>query len=160
MEPITPIEPDGVFTGLRWGAILFGAFVDIAATILTSTLLLAAVEPAVLSQDDAVAREAISRMNTSHVYVLGSIALGALCTVLGAFLGARSAGRLHVRHGGWIAVTSALLGMLMLLVDPSAAADPSTAVPLWAEALGWLLILPAGVAGGALAGALHPRARR
>src|SRR4029453_18529087 len=93
----------------------------------------------------------------SRGYIAANLAIGAACTVLGAFAGARRAGQLHVRHGGWIAGARPALGVLLSLFE-SPARDAG-AVPLWAEVLAWVLILPAGVAGGALAAAL-PRAPR
>ena len=161
MRPHAPIEPEGTFAGLRGGAILFGAFVDIAATVIGSTLLLLWLAPEAMSPDEAATREALARLSGSTAYVIGNLALGALCTVLGAFVGARRAGQLHVRHGGWIAVTSTLIGVLLTLLEPIPVGEPvpAAAVPFWVEALAWILILPAGVAGGALAAVLHRPSR-
>ena len=46
-----------------------------------------------------------------------------------------------------------------ILVEVGRMADVG-AVPFWAEAAAWLLILPAGMTGGALAAALPPAPRR
>jgi hypothetical protein len=147
-----PIEPEGTFAGLSASAIFFGAFVDIVATLVASTLLVLWLVPDVGAQDEDHAREVLAQLYGSRAYVVANLAIGAACTVLGAFAGARRAGQLHVRHGGWIAVTSTALGVLLSLFDPPAR-DAATA-PLWAEVVAWLLILPAGVGGGALAAAL------
>jgi hypothetical protein len=155
MMPRAPIEPEGTFAGLRANAIVFGAFVDIAATVIASTLLVLGLAPDALSGDEAARNAALAGLYASNVYVVGSLAIGALGTVFGAFAGARRAGRLHVRHGGWIAVTSTAIGVLLTALQPVSAADPAETVPLWAEVAAWLLILPAGVLGGALAGALQ-----
>jgi hypothetical protein len=159
MRPHAPIEPEGTFAGLRGSAILFGAFVDIAATVIASMLLLWWLAPDAISPDEAKAREALAQLYASTAYLIANLALGALCTVFGAFVGARRAGQLHVRHGGWIAVASTLIGTLLTLLERLSAGDPAAAVPLWAEALAWMLILPAGVTGGALAGVLQRRSR-
>jgi len=91
-------------------------------------------------------------------FLLCSLALGLGCTVLGAFVGARRAGSLHVHHGGWVAVASAILGVALLL-PPAPQTGAQLLPPLWYEAAGWLLLLPAGLLGGALAGRLPgPRA--
>ena len=155
MMPRAPVEPEGMFVGLRANAIVFGAFVDIAATVIASTLFVLGLAPDALSADDAVRAGALAQLYGSTVYTVGNIAVGALCTVLGAFLGARRAGQLHVRHGGWIAVTSTAIGVLFTALQPPASPDPAATAPLWADVIAWLLILPAGVAGGALAGALR-----
>jgi hypothetical protein len=152
-----PIEPEGTFAGLSASAILFGAFLDIATTVIASSLLLLWLVPELSAKDEAHARAALAELYASRGYIAANLAIGAACTVLGAFAGARRAGQLHVRHGGWIAVTSTALGVLLSLFE-SPARDAG-AVPLWAEVLAWVLILPAGVAGGALAAAL-PRAPR
>jgi hypothetical protein len=153
MLPRAPIGTGGTFDGLSGSAILFGAFVDIAATLVASTLLVLWLAPELATHDEAAARQALAQLYASPTYVDANLVLGALCTVLGAFAGARRAGQLHVRHGGWIAVTSTALGVFLTLAEPAPAADANT-VPLWAEVTAWLLILPAGIAGGALAAAL------
>jgi hypothetical protein len=158
MQPRASIEPEGTFSGLSASAILFGAFVDIAATVIASTLLVLWLAPGIAAQEDAQTREVLAKLYASDRYVTANLALGALCTVLGSFAGARRAGQLHVRHGGWIAVTSTALGVLLTLLQPAPTPE-SPSVPLWAEIVAWLLILPAGMIGGALAAWLQ-RARR
>ena len=154
MLPRAPIDPEGTFSGLSASAILFGAFVDIAATVVASTLLVLWLAPEVAAQEEAQAHEVLAKLYTSQRYVVANLALGALCTVIGAFAGAHRAGQLHVRHGGWIAVTSTALGVLLTALQPVPAPDAATA-PLWAEVTAWLLILPAGMLGGALAASLQ-----
>jgi hypothetical protein len=158
MMPRAPIEPEGTFAGLSGSAILLGAFVDIAATMIGSILLVSWLAPELLSQSEADARATAARLAASTSYIAANIAVGALCTMLGAFVGARRAGQLHVRHGGWIAVTSTAIGVLLTAFD-TPAHDASDA-PLWAEVIAWLLILPAGMCGGALAAALPAAGRR
>ena len=153
MLPRAPIEPEGTFTGLSAAAILFGACVDIAATVVGSTLLVLWLAPQLPTSDPAKAQEALNQLAASPAYIAANLVVGALCTVFGAFAGARRAGQLHVRHGGWIAVSSTALGVLLTSLEPvpSAGAAP---LPFWPEVIAWLLILPAGMLGGALAGAL------
>jgi hypothetical protein len=152
MMPHAPIEPEGMFEGLSGSAILFGAFVDIAATVIGSILLVSWLAPELMSRGESDAPAILARLSATTSYVAGNVAVGALATVLGAFVGARRAGQLQVRHGGWIAVTSTAIGVLMTAFDTPArdAAD----APLWAQVIAWLLILPAGMCGGALAAAL------
>jgi hypothetical protein len=71
-------------------------------------------------------------------------------------VGARRAGQLHVRHGGWIAVTSTALGGAAHAARPARPRPAS--IPLWVEVTTWLLILPAGMTGGARSAAVS-RAR-
>ena len=155
MMPRAPIEPEGTFAGLRGSAIVFGAFVDVAVTTIAWALLLLGLDRDALSADDALRNGAMVRLVGSNAYLASNIALGALGTVFGAFVGARRAGQLHVRHGGWIAVTSTAIGALLTVLQPVTSTDPAAMLPLWAEVTPWLLILPAGVAGGALAAALQ-----
>jgi hypothetical protein len=124
----TSIEPHGTFDGLKPGAILIGAVVDHQA--------------------------AFDALSADPQFLVWSMVLGLSCTVLGAFVGARRAGTLHLRHGGWVAVASAVIGLLFLLL-PGEAAGP--APPLWYEVVSWVLLLPSGLLGGALSGALHSR---
>src|SRR5262249_32351936 len=109
MMPRAPIEPEGTFEGLSASAILFGAFVDVVATLIASNLLVLFLAPEVVTGDENHAREVLLQLFATKTYTVASVAVGALCTVLGAFAGARRAGQLQVRHGGWIAVTSTAL---------------------------------------------------
>ena len=149
-----------MFDGLSAPAILLGAFVDIAMTTIAVMLFVLWLAPDVMSQDQAAVRRAVAELVASNAYLAGNIAIGALCTVVGALIGARRAGQLHVRHGGWVAVTSQAIGVLLMALLP-APSEEVTEYPLWAEAVGWLLVLPAGMTGGALAAALPaaPRGR-
>lgn len=167
MQPEIPtIEPEGFLSGLSPGAILFGAVIDIVASFtsfLLLTLLLQPPPPSPAAQPEAAperiapadpAPSAGPDLYDSPEFLLGALVLGLAATVLGAFVGARLAGTLFVRHGGWIAVVSTVL-MLPFLLLPSADA---AATPTWYDIAGWVLILPAGMAGGALA-ALAARSR-
>ena len=154
MNPRPPGEAPGLFEGLRLGPILIGALIDHVATLVIAALLLGSVAPEAL--EDGLTQELADRLSASLPYLLGSVAGGAACTVLGAFAAARLAGRLFVSHGGWVAVTATVLslGYLIPPSDPALASQPQIQIPLWIEALSWLLILPAGIAGGLLARAL------
>jgi putative membrane protein (TIGR04086 family) len=152
MMPRAPIEPEGTFDGLSVSAILLGAFVDVVATTIAASLLLLWLAPDVMSKDPAVSRKALEACHGTPAWVAGNLVLGALGTVVGAFVGARRAGQLQVRHGGWIAVTSTAITFLLSLVSEPAPVE--TASPVWADVLAWLLILPAGMTGGALAATL------
>jgi hypothetical protein len=151
-----PIQPEGgLFEGLHPGAILLGAVVDNLATLLSFTLLaLWIASPDGLSENEEVAEAAFEAAMASPEFLIGSLILGLACTVLGAFVGARRAGTSHLRHGGWIAVASAALGLLPYLL-PSG--QPAPSFPLWYEVTGWLLLLPAGLAGGAIAASATDR---
>ena len=154
MEPREPIEPEGLFDGLRGVPILLSALIDYLATLLATGLLLGAVAPEIAS--GSFSQETADRLSASQPFLLGMLLIGTLCTVFAAFLGARMAGRLFVSHGGWIAVTGTVLSLVYLLPisDPAAASQPELVIPLWYEVLAWLLILPAGIAGGLLARAV------
>ena len=155
MMPRAPVEPEGTFAGLRASAIAFGAFVDVAATVIAWTLLVLVLDPDALSGDEALRSGAAAQLYATTAYLVGNLAIGALATVLGAFAGARRAGQLHIRHGGWVAVTSQAIGVLILALQPPPSPDPAAVTPLWVDVTAWLLVLPAGMAGGALARALR-----
>jgi hypothetical protein len=148
-EPSRPpsIEPTGIFDGIRPGAILLGVIVDTVATIISGFVLLFAFAMQVAGQRDVnVPDDAIDAMVTSPTFLLASLVVGILCTILGAFVGARRAACFHVRHGAWIAVGSAVVSLASYAV--SAQAEPN---PLWFDIVGFTLIIPAGIAGGLLA---------
>ena len=141
------IEPSGTFDGLKPGAILFGAVVDNLATFLVSVpLTLMYLPTEIFSQNDEKAiQAAIETLSSDTGYLLWALGLGLSCTVLGAFVGARRAGQLHWRHGGWISVTSAAIGLAVMIV---AGLEPGPERPLWYEVVGWVLLIPAGLLGG------------
>jgi len=144
---IPSIEPEGFLTGLSPGAILFGAVIDIVASLASFFLLAGMLGPEAPPNGGAPTEPAGADFYASPEFLIGSLVLGLAATVLGAFVGARLAGTLFVRHGGWVAVASTVL-MLPFLLVPTDAATPA---PTWYDVVGWVLILPAGMAGGALA---------
>ena len=148
------IEPEGLFDGLKPSAIFLGAVVDHLATFFVSIALVAVLGPEeVFSKDEEVSQTTLDALASEPEFLLWSMILGLGCTVFGAYVGAKRAGKLHVRHGGWIAVASAALGLVFMLLTGEGAGP---APPLWFEAIGWALLLPAGLLGGALSRSLHP----
>ncbi len=151
-SPSPSIDPEGVFDGLRWAPILAGALLDNALTMIAMfpiTFFAAGAEA--MSEDPATAQEAMEHAMDRPEFLALSFAAGAAITTFAAFWAARRAGVLHVRHGGWTAVVSALLACALFLL-PGAAAEPRP--PLWFEALGLAVMIPAGVVGGWLASRL------
>src|SRR5262245_53425354 len=143
------IQPTGVFEGLRPGAIVFGVFVDTLASLLASLLLvglLSGAQPP--PEGGASPADAVRELSASPRFLFASLAVGLSCTVLGAFAGARRAACFFVRHGAWIGIGSALVGLLFY--GSSGQAEPRP--PLWFDMLGFSLLLPAGALGGYLAG--------
>ena len=119
MNPGGGIEPEGIFDGLSGAAIGLGIALDIAATTLASALTLALIAPEFTSNDEAAAGEALRVLMTKDWFHALELSVGLACTVLGAFAGARRAGLLHIRHGGWIAVGStAVVALLSVLAPP------------------------------------------
>lgn len=144
-----PIQPDGIFDGLSASSILIGALVDLASTTVASTpLVLWFAGGAVVEGDEEATARALEAVWDSPEFLAAFLLVGLAATCFGAFVGARRAGRLHVRHGGWVAVASAGLGaLLMLLQGPGA----GSASPPWYDALSLGLMLPAGLLGGLIA---------
>jgi hypothetical protein len=151
---LQPIQPTGTFEGLKPGAILIGAVVDHIATFLVSfPLTLVYLGGDVFSQNDEEAVEAaIDALASDTGYLLWLLGLGLGCTVLGAYVGASRAGQLHLRHGGWVSVTSAAIGIVLML---AVGVRPTSESPLWYEVAGWALLIPAGLLGGELSRRFH-----
>jgi len=120
---------------IKFKAVLVGAIVDNAGTLLLMTMLAAALVSTGLSQD-----EVMSRMKSTSGLLLGLI-LGLSCTVLGGFFAGKIAGRAEVLHG----VLVAIAGMAMALIFRE------SGTPLWFDVAGLAAMLPAGMAGGLLA---------
>jgi len=121
------LEPEGVFDGLKWGCIVRGAS---------------------FSDDEEVATRATDEALASREGMVLSALVGLSATVIGAYYGARRARTLHIRHGGWVAITSLLLGLPFMFL-PGAQSNVPT--PVWYDALTMVAMLPAGVLGGAIA---------
>jgi len=154
-ERPTAIQPTGIFEGLRPTAILLGVVFDNLATYLVGSLLLLAFAGPPGS-DGAFDENALAALASSREFLLASLAGGLACTASGAFVGARRAGCHFVRHGAWIGVCAALIG---LACYPAPAASRPLP-PLWFDLAGYALLLPAGALGGLLAtlGAARRRA--
>lgn len=141
------IEPTGIFDGLRPGAILLGVVVDTVATIISGVALLFVFTVQVASQHDGdIPEEVLEAMVASPTFLLASLVVGILCTIFGAYVGAKRAACFHVRHGAWIAVGSAVVSLVSYAIQ--AQAEPN---PFWFDIVAFTLIIPAGVAGGLLA---------
>jgi len=151
--PPPPIQPGGMFDDIRLSAVLLGVLVDTAATVLGSLVLLSAF----MSRDGREPSDEVLReLSATPEFLLASLVVGLMCTVLGGYVGARRANRAHVRHGAWIAVGSALFGLAQFAVAAPGAPTP----PLWFDLVGFSLMIPAGAGGGLLARvASRPAAR-
>jgi hypothetical protein len=141
------IEPTGIFDGIRPGAILLGVIVDTVATIVSGVALLFVFTVQVASQHEGdIPDEALDAMVASPTFLIASLVVGLLCTTLGAYVGAKRAACLHLRHGAWIAVGSAVVSLVSYAIP--AQGEPN---PFWFDIVAFALIIPAGVAGGLLA---------
>ncbi len=102
MQP-SPIEPDGLFDGLRWSPIVRWAALDIVLTlVLVVPVMLYLAGAAALSDDEETATQALNAALASPDFLLWSFVLGLSITVYAGFRASRAAGTLHLRHGGWI----------------------------------------------------------
>ncbi len=120
---------------IKLKAIVLGAFVDNAGTVLLMTVLAALLVKTGLSEE-----EVMNRMTSTTGLLLGLI-IGMCFTVAGGFLAGRVAGRAEVLHGALVAV----IGMVL------AAVFHESGNPVWFEIAGFAAILPAGMFGGYLA---------
>ena len=145
----SPIEPDGLFDGLRWSPILRGAVLDNVLTLIALLPIMFLVAgAAAFSDDEETANQAIDQTIVAPEFLFWSFVVGLSITSYAAFWASRRAGVLYLRHGGWTAVASAVLASVFLLI-PNATAGPQP--PLWYEGLALALMVPAGVFGGWLA---------
>lgn len=81
----------------------------------------------------------------SPAMTLTSVALGALCTVLGGFTAARFARANPLAHGAAVGVVATLLGVLSLMGSSSASVERITLIGIG-------ISLPAGVVGSLIGG--------
>ena len=143
----TPIEPEGMLDGIQWGNVARGAVMDLAASWLALIPVLLHLADIGSLEDEEAIQSAIEQASLSSEFLWLSAAIGLGISVAVAFWVARRAGDRHVLHGGWTAVASVLLGFALTVLAGSAEARP----PFWFEALGYSLMIPAGMFGGWLA---------
>jgi len=150
----TAIEPTGIFEGLRPAAILLGVAVDNLSTLLLWPLLVSVFAGSPGSSGaEALDKEAIDALSRSPGFLLASLCVGLGCTAAGAYVGARRAGCHFVRHGVWIGVCAALIGLACYPTPEASRPLP----PLWFDLAGYALLLPAGALGGGIAAATAAR---
>jgi len=123
------------FSDIKFKAVIVGAIVDNAGTLLVMTFLAAALVSTGLSED-----EVMSRLKSTNGLLLGLI-IGLSFTVLGGFFAGIIAGRTEVLHGALVAV----VGMVLAL------AFREEGSPLWFDIVGLVAMLPAGMGGAYLA---------
>jgi hypothetical protein len=120
---------------IKFRAVIVGAVVDNAGTLLLMSILAAALVSTGLSED-----EVMSRMKSTSGLLLGLI-IGLSCTVLGGYFAGRMAGRSEVLHGVLVAVVGIIIALIFR----------ESGDPLWFDIAGFAGMLPAGTAGGYLA---------
>ncbi len=145
--PVPPTaEPEGIFTGVRPAAVLFGIVVDYVATAIAGPVVTIALASHMGLDPGQLSEENMAELLQSTELMGAMFALGALCTVLGGYAAARRAGTREIKHGGFVGAASILIGLIM-----QGAVEQSATYPAWFLLLGILIAIPAGMAGGALA---------
>lgn len=143
-----PIQPTGVFDGLRPGPILIGVVVDNLASLLASSILVGLFAAGLADQHGGeLPEEALESLLASPEFLLASLVVGLLCTVFAGYVGAKRAACFFVRHGAWIAIGSAFSTLFLYVVAGQQGPRP----PLWFDLVGFTLMIPAGALGGLLA---------
>lgn len=84
--------------------------------------------------------DAIAALTLSTNFLLGSMILGTLATIVGGYVVARIAKREPYLNAGVIGVLGIVLGVIL-----------AKNYPLWFNVLGFVLVLPAALLGGHLA---------
>ncbi len=120
---------------IKFKAVIVGALVDNAGTLLFMAILASTLLSKGLSEG-----EVMNRMKSMSGLLLGLI-VGLGCTVLGGYVAGRMADRAEVLHG----VLVAALGMIVALIFREGG------IPTWFDIAGFVGMLPAGMAGGYLA---------
>jgi len=131
------------FSDINFKAVIVGAIVDNAGTLLVMTTLAALLVKTGLSED-----EVMTRMKDTNGLLLGLI-IGLGFTLLGGFFAGRMAANAKLLHGALVAI----VGMIITVVFWEKGG------PLWFDIAGFAGMLPAGIAGGYLA-LRYPPARK
>ena len=127
--------------------IVVGVFADNLATMLGGLLFLSAqVERYGIQPGDELPEEVLRALQSDPTLLAGSLVIGILATTLGGYAAGRMAHGHRRQHGAFVGLVGVLLGLLAYA--PAAAGERP---PLWFDLLGFLLMIPAGALGGALA---------
>ena len=161
-SPPPPIDdPANREDSVSWPAVGIGVAVDWVATLIASTLVAATAATIAESRgrnaDNADnAEQYIEQLQASPDFMLTFTLVGLLCVSFGAFVAARRAGHSELRHGALVGVGSVVLGLLMesLQTPPEVSAEIWS--PTWLRVLGYALVIPFGLLGGALAERIRP----
>lgn len=131
-------------------AVITGSLVDVVGSFVLGYLFFVAVAAAAgVSTADAV-----DAIYLGSVPLQGAqLALGLAMTAIGAFVGARLAGRNERVNAFAVGVISTAVGFTVVFAAPESA-------PFWTQAAGLILTIPAAFAGGEIARFAGGRGRR
>ncbi len=145
MDSFDPIEPRGIFHGIRARAVLRGFLWDTGLSIVFGLILAHhLLRDGLLGSSEAEADAVFG----SPEFNLLFLPIGLCCTAFGAYLAAVRCPGAETANALGVGLASLLLGLVGSLV-PSPAGYP----PVWITAVGIALVLPAAAVGGALASA-------
>lgn len=135
------LEPEGIFAGLKPGAIIAGVIADVACTFISGIVLTMILFSSIYGSDipDDAAETLFKVQNVQYLF----LALGISCTVFGGYIGARLAGTHNIRHGGWVGAVSLVISVVMELNSES-----QMPWPQWFIYTSMAATIPAGVLGG------------
>jgi hypothetical protein len=142
-DPLQPIEPTGFFTGLQIRPIILGIVVDYIVTYAAIYAYFFVYLANELSKRGEVTAETISEYMLSPEGLMIGFAIGALGTALGGFVAGYKAGKLEIKHGGFVGA-----GSLIVSFIEQALQEEVSQVPEWFRLLSVLAIIPAGALGG------------
>jgi hypothetical protein len=125
-------------TGLVPRAVIIGALVDNAGTIIVGELFRALVG---MSTGATSPEDFATVMEGSVPLLLIGLALGLLFTLIGGFVGAMLAKGNERTNAFGVGIISTVVGFLLTFSAPEGA-------PFWVEAAGLLLTIPAALLGG------------
>ena len=132
-------SPSSIKNNIDIKAVILGFLTDTVATIAISAVLVTAMASTGIHESDI-----LDRMKSPSGLLL-SLIFGLGCTMLGGYVAGRVAKRTEAMHGAVVGGISLILGLLMR----------ESGQPLWYDIIGFVAIIPAGMAGGRLAAELH-----
>jgi peptidoglycan/LPS O-acetylase OafA/YrhL len=145
-----PIEPRGGLADVRPAAVMLGAVVDIALTMVVATWLADALHPGSLSD---ASDEAIDAVFASTTFNLFFLPLGLLCTTLGGLVAGWRAPEQERSNAIAVGLIAILIAVATLLIP-----DEGPRAPWWIDVAAFLLSVPAALAGGLVAERLNQSA--
>jgi hypothetical protein len=146
MQDQPSFEPTSLVSGVKPGWVFAGVAIDWTLSFVFGLVMFSLfVGAEAWGLDNGAIDELIDKVLLDPNFLITSLLVGSFATIIGAYVAARRANVVPLKHGFWVAVASTVIYFAI------SGDKPSSEYPLWYEVVAWVLVLPCGLVGGYLA---------